>query len=295
VWLGLREPDAEQMADVARVFGLHELAAEDAVHGNQRPKLERYDDILILVLRTVKYVEHERNTVSEIVETGEIMVFLGPDFVITVRHGEHTGLTGVRHHLEDLPDRLSLGPSAVLHAVADHVVDSYLVVTKEIQGDVEEMEEVVFNPRSTITVEATYQLKREVVELRRAVAPLSSPLQSLSHDTSLPVPKEIRRYFRDVADHHTTAVDLVRDFDESLSALIDAALAKVSMQQNIDMRKISAWAAIAAVPTIFTGIYGMNFQNMPELRWAWGYPMAIALIVAACGGLFLTFRRNDWL
>ncbi|MBU3063470.1 magnesium and cobalt transport protein CorA [Nocardia sp. NEAU-G5] len=211
VWVGLHEPDAEQMADVAHIFGLHELATEDAVHGHQRPKLERYDDILILVLRTVKYVEHERNAVSE------------------------------------------------------------------------------------IAIEATYQLKREVVELRRAVAPLSLPLQMLSHDTNLPLPKEIRRYFRDVADHHTATVDRVRDFDESLSALINAALARVSMQQNTDMRKISAWAAIAAVPTMIAGIYGMNFENMPELRWAWGYPVVLVIILTICTGLFITFRSNDWL
>lgn len=295
VWVGLHEPDAEQMADVARIFGLHELAAEDAVQAHNRPKLERYDDILILVLRTVKYVEHDRHTVSEIVETGEIMVFLGPDFVITVRHGEHSGLAGVRRNLEGMPERLTLGPSAVLHAVADHVVDSYMVVTQQIEDDVEVMEEEIFTPRSKVTIEATYQLKREVVELRRAVAPLAVPLQLLSHETNLPLPKEIRRYFRDVADHHTATVDRVRDFDESLSALINAALAKVSMQQNTDMRKISAWAAIAAVPTMITGVYGMNFQHMPELRWVWAYPAVVTLIVAICFGLFVTFRRNDWL
>ncbi|MQY20473.1 Cobalt/magnesium transport protein CorA [Nocardia sp. RB20] len=295
VWIGMHAPDAEQMADVAQIFGLHELAAEDAVQAHNRPKLERYDDVLILILRTVKYVEHERNTVSEIVETGEIMVFLGPDFVITVRHGEHTGLTGVRHGLESMPERLALGPSTVLHAVADHVVDSYVMVTEEIEDDVEEMEEEVFSPRSRVTIEASYQLKREVVELRRAVAPLALPLQLLSHETNLPLPKEIRRYFRDVADHHTAAVDHIRDFDESLSALINAALAKVSVQQNTDMRKISAWAAIAAVPTMIAGIYGMNFEHMPELHWVWGYPAVVGIILMICTGLFVNFRRNNWL
>lgn len=192
-------------------------------------------------------------------------------------------------------DRLALGPSTVLHAVADHVVDTYMVVTQEIEDDVELMEEQIFTPRSKITIEATYQLEREVVELRRAVAPLSLPLQMLSHDTDLPLPKEIHRYFRDVADHHTATVDRVRDFDESLSALINAALARVSMQQNTDMRKISAWAAIAAVPTMIAGIYGMNFEHMPELRWAWGYPVVLAIILTICTALFITFRRNDWL
>ncbi|WP_157117652.1 magnesium and cobalt transport protein CorA [Nocardia vaccinii] len=295
VWVGLHEPDDAQMADVAHIFGLHELAAEDAVQAHNRPKLERYDDVLILILRTVKYVEHQRNAVSEIVETGEIMVFLGPDFVITVRHGEHTGLAGVRHDLEDRPERLALGPSTVLHAVADHVVDSYVVVTGEIEEDVDEMEEEIFSPRSRVTIEAGYQLKREVVELRRAVAPLALPLQLLSHESNLPLPKEIRRYFRDVADHHTAAVDRIRDFDESLSALINAALAKVGVQQNTDMRKISAWAAIAAVPTMIAGIYGMNFEHMPELRWVWGYPAVVGIILLICTGLFVNFRRNNWL
>ncbi|MBF6174514.1 magnesium and cobalt transport protein CorA [Nocardia blacklockiae] len=295
VWIGLHAPDEAQMADVAATFGLHALAAEDAVHARQRPKLERYDDVLFLVLRTVKYVEHDLHAVSEIVETGEIMIFMGRDFVITVRHGDHTGLHGVRHELEDNPERLALGPGAVLHAIADHVVDSYLSVTQEIEDDVEEMEEAVFTPRTRLTTEAVYQLKREVVELRRAVNPLSIPLQMLARGTDLPLPKEIRRYLRDVADHHTAAAERISDFDELLSALINAVLAKVSVQQNTDMRKISAWVAIAAVPTMTAGIYGMNFDVMPELHWRYGYPMVWAIILVVCGGLLYTLRRNHWL
>ncbi|MBB5912448.1 magnesium transporter [Nocardia transvalensis] len=295
VWVGLHAPDEAQMADVAQTFGLHALAAEDAVHARQRPKLERYDDVLFLVLRTVKYVEHDLHAVSEIVETGEIMVFMGRDFVITVRHGEHTGLHGVRHELEGNPERLALGPGAVLHAIADHVVDSYVYVTQEIEDDVEEMEEEVFTPRSRLTTEAVYQLKREVVELRRAVNPLSLPLQLLSRSTDIPVPKEIRRYLRDVADHHTAVAERISDFDDLLSALINAVLAKVSVQQNTDMRKISAWVAIAAVPTMTAGIYGMNFDFMPELHWKYGYGMVWIVILVVCGGLLYTLRRNHWL
>ncbi|WP_067818107.1 magnesium/cobalt transporter CorA [Nocardia inohanensis] len=295
VWLGLLEPSDALMADVATTFGLHELAVEDAVLAHQRPKLERYDDVLFLVLRTVQYHEHELNTVSEIVDTGEIMVFLGPDFVITVRHGDFTGLTGVRGALEAEPARLKLGPPAILHAVADHVVDSYVDVTQAMEDDVAAMEEEVFTPGSKIVIEAVYQLKREVVELRRAVKPLALPLQLLAHDSVMPIPKEIRRYMRDVADHHTQVTEQITDFDESLSALINAALAKVSVQQNTDMRKISAYAAMAAVPTMIAGVYGMNFDHMPELRWTFGYPVVIGLMVLLCAALYVNFHRNDWL
>lgn len=294
-WIGLHEPDEGQMVSVGNTFGLHELSIEDAVHAHQRPKLERYDDLLFLVLRTVKYVDHEMNTVSEIVETGEIMVFLGEDFVVTVRHGDFTGLKGVRHELEENPERLALGPSAVLHAVADHVVDSYLDVALHVERDVDEMEEEVFTPGGRILIEPIYQLKREVVELRRSVNPLSSPLQVLTQGPIGAVPKEVRRYLRDVADHHTLVAERIADFDESLSSLVDAALAKVAMQQNQDMRKISAWVAIAAVPTFIAGIYGMNFEHMPELQWTYGYGYVLGLIAIACTALYVTFHRNHWL
>ncbi|WP_048833607.1 magnesium and cobalt transport protein CorA [Nocardia cyriacigeorgica] len=295
VWLGLHDPDERQMTDIAETFGLHALAVEDAVQAHQRPKLERYDDTLVLVLRTVAYREHEINPVSEIVETGEVMLFIAPEFVVAVRHGEHSGLASVRRELEGDPERLRLGPGAVLHAIADFVVDTYLEVVQSIELDIDEMEEEVFTPDSRVAVESIYQLKRELVELRRAVNPLAMPLQILSQKSDLPLPKEIRRYLRDVADHHTTAADLIIDFDDSLGSLISAALAKISVQQNTDMRKISSWAAIAAVPTMIAGIYGMNFEHMPELRTVWGYPAVWIVILALCGGLYVTFHRNNWL
>lgn len=295
VWLGLHDPDAEQMAEVAATFGLHALAVEDAVHAHQRPKLERYDDTLVMVMRTVAYREHELNSVSEIVETGELLIFTAPEFVIAVRHGEHSPLAVVRQQLEADPDRLRLGTGAVLHAIADHVVDSYIDVVQSVEFDIDAMEEEVFTPRTGLTVESIYQLKREVVELRRAVNPLASPLQLLVHKEELPVNAEIRRYFRDVADHHTGVAERITDFDDSLSALISAALTKITVQQNTDMRKISAWVAIAAVPTMIAGIYGMNFEHMPELRTSWGYPAVLLFIAAICGTLLVLFRRNDWL
>lgn len=296
VWVGLLAPDVHQMTSVAEVFGLHELMVEDAVHAHQRPKLEVYDDVLFVVVRTVNYVEHESiSTAMEIVETGEIMVIVGRDFVVTVRHGEHSGLAGVRAGLDANPPRLALGPTTVLHAVVDHVVDSYLVVTESVQGDIDQLEEDVFSPRSQVAIEQIYLLKREIVELRRAVAPFANPLHRLGQNSVLGVPKEVRRYLRDVADHHTRVAEQVAEFDEVLSTLVDAALAKVAVQQNTDMRKISAWVAIAAVPTMIAGIYGMNFEYMPELSWHLGYPMILGIIATACTGLFVTFRRNHWL
>ncbi|MEU8898531.1 magnesium and cobalt transport protein CorA [Nocardia sp. NPDC048505] len=295
VWIGLHHPDEAQMADIAESFGLHPLAVEDAVHARQRPKLERYDDTLFLVLRTVRYVPHDINAVSEIVETGEIMVFTGADFVVTVRHGEHGELTGVRSELEKQPALLALGPGSVLHAVADHIVDSYIEVADAVENDIDEMEEHLFTPNSMVTIEVIYQLKREVVELRRAVTPLQMPLQLLSQSSELPLPKEIRRYLRDVADHHTTIAERIGYFDETLSELVNAALAKIGVQQNTDMRKISAWVAVAAWPTMIAGIYGMNFEFMPELSKPWGYPLVWSVIVAGCLGIYLNFRRHKWL
>jgi magnesium transporter len=295
VWVGLHDPDEYQMADIAKTFDLHPLAVEDAVKAHQRPKLERYDDTLFLVLRTVTYVEHELHSISEIVETGDIMVFVGPNFAVTVRHGEHSGLAGVRKQLESHPEQLMFGPGSVLHAVADHVVDSYIEVALSVENDIEEMEEAVFTPRNTVSIETIYQLKREVVELRRAVNPLQIPLQLLGHKPDLPLPKEIRRYLRDVADHHITVSERITDFDESLSELVSAALAKIGVQQNTDMRKISAWVAIAAVPTMVAGIYGMNFTHMPALEAQWGFWVVLVITLGICVGLYVNFHRNNWL
>lgn len=294
VWIGMHEPDERQLGDVAAEFGLHPLAVEDALVARQRPKLDRYDDVMVVVLRTVAYVEHDRSSVSEIVKTGEILVFVGPDFVVAVRHGSHSQLKTVRANLEADPERLALGPGAVLHAIADHIVDTYLEVTAAVEEDVDEMEEQVFTPRSRMNVELIYQLKREIVELRRAVLPLAAPLQALTRSES-GLPKEVRHYLRDVADHHTIAAERISDIDDALSALVNASLTKITVQQNTDMRKISALVAIAAVPTMIAGVYGMNFQHMPELNQVWGYPLVLLVMVAICAGLFVAFRRNGWL
>lgn len=222
------------------------------------------------------------------------MVFTAPEFVVAVRHGEHSGLAGVRRDLEADPARLRLGPGAVLHAIADYVVDTYTEVTTSVELDVDAMEEEIFTPRSRITIEPIYQLKREIVELRRAVKPLAGPLQQLGPPDT-PLPKEVRRYLREVADHHTAVAERINDFDDTLSTLIGAALAKTAVQQNTDMRKISAIVAILAVPTMIAGIYGKNFDHMPELRQVWGYPAVLTLMAALCIGLYMTFRRIRWL
>ncbi|MGL4304926.1 MAG: magnesium/cobalt transporter CorA [Mycobacteriaceae bacterium] len=296
VWIGLHSPDELQMSGLATAFGLHELAVEDVIHAHQRPKLERYDNTLFFVLRTVNYVDHVSiSQAKEIVETGEIMIFIGPDFVITVRHGDHSGLAGVRRSMDKNTEQLALGPSAVLHAIADHVVDSYLAVTDAIEDDIDTMEESVFSPTGSVEIEQIYLLKREVVELRRAVTPLATALQKFVQDHTDMIPKEVRRYMRDVVDHHTIVAERVAAYDEVLSSLVNAALGKVTLRQNADMRKISSWVAIASVPTMIAGIYGMNFENMPELSWGIGYPAILTLMTTICSFLYVTFRRNHWL
>ena len=296
VWIGLHEPTVDQINAIAETYGLHELAVEDAVTAKQRPKLERYDDSLFMVLKTVSYVGHaEPTTATELVKTGEVMAFVGADFVVTVRHGDHCGLHEVRHSLEADPEQLALGPAAVLHAIADHVVDAYGAVTDAIEADIDEIEAEVFEPRSQMDSEQIYVMKREVLELRRSVVPLGAPLRKLTEGYSALVPHEVRSYFRDVDDHLATVTERVSGFDELLTTLVDAVLAKITMRQNNDMRKITAYAGLISVPTMIAGIYGMNFDNMPELHWSFGYPAVWALILIICTVLYRNFRKNHWL
>ncbi|BBX62876.1 magnesium transport protein CorA [Mycobacterium saskatchewanense] len=296
VWVGLREPDTHQMQEVADIFGLHPLAVEDAVCAHQRPKLERYDDTLFLVLKTVNYVPHESVVAArQIVETGEIMIFVGADFVVTVRHGEHGGLSAVRKRMEADSQQMRLGPYAVMHAIADDVVDHYLEVSALVEADIDSIEEVAFAPGRKLDVEPIYLLKREVVELRRCVNPLSGAFHRMQIENKDLISKEVRRYLRDVADHQSEAADHINSYDDMLNSLIQAALARVGMQQNSDMRKISAWAGIVAVPTMIAGIYGMNFEFMPELKWHWSYPVVVGIMATSCLVLYFSFRKVDWL
>jgi magnesium transporter len=298
VWLGLYEPSESELSAIAENYGLHPLAVEDAVYAHQRPKLEHYDDGVFMVLKTARYVEHEQLTAtSDVVDTGEVMVFLGDSYVITVRHGKHGGLTELRSRLEEQPDLLCLGPSTVLYAVADLVVDNFVEVATAVEEDVEELEGAVFSPKAQRTgdIERLYQLKRELLSLRRAVAPLELPLLKLTERQIDVIPESMRSYFRDVLDHTLRVRDQVGTLDELLSSILQSSLARTSLADNEDTRKISAWAAMIAVPTLITGLYGMNFRYMPELNWHWGYPMVLAVIVTVCLLLYRGFKRNGWL
>ncbi|WP_116449762.1 magnesium/cobalt transporter CorA [Blastococcus litoris] len=296
VWLGLYEPTDEELTAIGDRYGLHPLAVEDAVYAHQRPKLEHYDDALFMVLKTATYVEHEQLTAtSEVVDTGEVMVFLGSHYVITVRHGTHSGLTSLRARLEEQRDLLCLGPSAVLYAVADLVVDSFVEVAEAVTDDVDELESSVFSPQRTDDIGRLYQLKRELMSLRKAVSPLELPLQKLAERQIDVVPEAMRSYFRDVQDHAIRVRDQVSALDELLSSILQASLARSTMADNQDMRKISAYAGIIAVPTAIAGIYGMNFDYMPELRWRYGYFLVLLVIAAVCVLLYRGFKRNGWL
>jgi magnesium transporter len=296
VWLGLYEPTLAELDAIADRYGLHPLAVEDAVYAHQRPKLERYDDALFMVLKTATYVAHEKLTAtSEVIDTGEVMVFLGSNYVITVRHGGHSGLAELRSRLEEQHELLCLGPSTVLYAVADLVVDTFVEVAGAVEEDVEELEASVFSPDRTDDIGRLYQLKRELMALRRAVGPLEMPLQRLADRPIDVVPDAIRSYFRDVLDHAIRVRDQVASLDELLSSIMQASLARTSLADNEDVRKISAYAGIVAVPTAIAGIYGMNFEFMPELEWRLGYPLVWLVIVVSCVMLHRAFKRNGWL
>lgn len=296
VWLGLYEPSEEALTAIGQHYGLHPLAVEDAVYAHQRPKLERYDEDLFMVLKTARYVEHEQLTsTSQVVITGEIMVFLGRDHVITVRHGTHGELDDLRRELEQQPELLCHGPAAVLYAIADRVVDDFVEVAQQVEDDVEELEVSVFSPDRTDDSARIYQLKRELMQLRRAVVPLELPLSTLADRPLALVPEAMRSYFRDVQDHSLRTRDQVSGLDELLSSILQAALARTSVADNEDMRKISAWAGIIAVPTAIAGIYGMNFDHMPELHSHWGYPTCLLVMLLSCVALHRGFKKNNWL
>ncbi|GHE01984.1 magnesium transport protein CorA [Streptomyces alanosinicus] len=298
VWIGLYEPSEREFDLVTQEFVLHPLAVEDALNAHQRPKLEVYDDSLFMVLKPVLY-DADHDTVS----SGEIMVFIGDSFVVTVRHREHSPLAAVRHRLEEEPEMLDKGPTAVLYAISDAVVDHYLEVATELQNDLEELEAEVFRPEgggSRHTASRIYGFKRQILEFRRATGPLVLPLTRLAGSGpfggTIPfVHDKARPFFRDVGDHLLRVNESVEALDRLVSDVLAAHLAQMSVRQNDDMRKISAWAAMAAVPTMIAGIYGMNFDHMPELHWLWSYPAVILLMAALEVLLYQLFKRRGWL
>jgi magnesium transporter len=297
VWIGLHEPSEEEFDSVRREFHLHDLAVEDAIEAHQRPKLEVYGDTLFLVLKTACYVEPDD------VAFGEILLFVGDSFVVTVRHGSASDLHAVREELEARPKLLKHGPIAVMHAIVDRVVDDYQPVISELDVDIAEVEDAVFSPDEyDLDGQRIYKLKREVLDFRRACVPLLHPLDRLAAGRLAIVPEEMHPYFRDVLDHLQRTVSQVDGYSELLTSVLEASLIQVQTRQSEevrrqgdDVRKISAWAAIIAVPTAVAGIYGMNFEHMPELTWTYGYPAVLCLIAVVCLSLYLRLRKSGWL
>jgi magnesium transporter len=245
---------------------------------------------VFVVLKTARYVDSE-----EVVEFGEILLFIGHDFVITVRHGEATGLHRVREEVEANPEQLRHGPGAVLHAIVDRVVDDYTPAIEGLDEDIQQVEDEVFSGARTNPTERIYKLKREVVEFFRAAAPLVEPMSKLAQGRYELIHPEVRAYFRDVNDHLRRVEDQLESYRDLLTSVLEANLSQVGVRQNEDMRKISAWVAIAAVPTMIAGIYGMNFEHMPELGSRFGYPAVLLVMLLACLTLFRTFKRSGWL
>ncbi|MET9785066.1 magnesium and cobalt transport protein CorA [Streptomyces canus] len=303
-WIGLARPTESELLSLAAEFDLHPLSIEDAMEAHQRPKLERYGDTLFVVLSAARYLD-----APEEVDFGELHVFVGPDFVITVRHGAAPDLSAVRHRMEETPELLSLGPEAVLYAILDTVVDGYAPVVSGVQNDIDEIETEVFRGDPEVS-RRIYELSREMVEFQRATRPLVGMLHALMAGfAKYGTDEELQRYLRDVADHVTHTSERVDGFRQALADILTVnatlvtqqqnaemrALAEAGFEQNEEIKKISSWAAILFAPTLVGTIYGMNFEHMPELGWSFGYPFAIGLMGVVCVSLYVIFKRRDWL
>lgn len=290
VWLGLAEPTQEEFDKVAGDFRFHPLAIEDAINAKQRPKLEDYPDLQFCVLRTAFYDE-ARSEVS----TGEIFCFIGKHFIVVVRHGDGSPLVNTRHALEENPEHLAKGPYAVLHAIIDHVIDCYIDIAGELEQDVLQVENRVFNGKLQTQSQDIYFLKREVIEFRHAIDPLLSPLQKLASEGAPHINPTLTPFFRDTLDHLSRASDAAAGLDTLLTSALQADLAHIQVQQNSDMRKITSYVALASVPTMVAGIYGMNFEYMPELGWKFGYPLVVGSLIVLTGILYRKFKKSKWL
>jgi len=303
-WIGLYKPTEEEFSSVAGEFGLHPLAVEDAVVAHQRPKLERYGDTLFVVLRAARYLD-----APETVEFGELHVFVGPDFVVTVRHGEAPNLGDVRRRMEQEPELLMRGPEAILYAIMDRVVDDYAPVVAGLENDIDEIETEVFSGNAGVS-RRTYELYREVIEFQRAVKPLAGIVGGLTAGfDKYDIDEELRRYLRDVQDHAIQVQERAEGFRQLLQSILSVnltlvglqqneevkGLTEAAIQQNDEVKKISAWAAILFAPTLVGTVYGMNFDHMPELHWTFGYPFALMLMLAVSVSLYFVFKRRGWL
>ena len=292
VWIGLFEPTAEEFEQVRDELSLHPLAVEDALRAHQRPKLDIFDGTCFTVVKTARY-----DDLREVIDKGEIHLFSGDGFVVTIRHGTACPLEPARRALESQPELLALGPGSVLYAVLDEVVDNYQIVVEGVENDIDQLEGEVFGPGRTNAAERIFRLKREVLEFGRSISPLIDVLDRIvrMQVPSVCFDERLSEYFRDVEDHTlrvASRVDTVRDM---LGAALEANLAQVSVRQNEDMRAMSGWAAVIAVPTLFAGIWGMNFKQMPELEWYFGYPLALLTIFGSGALVRWKLRRNGWL
>ena len=290
LWLGLVEPSEAELSEAASVLGLHPLSVEDATHAHQRPKFERIGDVGIGVFKTVFY-----DDANSAIDTGEVVTISSPRFVVTVRHGIGAQLADTRAQLEARPEFLAQGPYAVVHAVLDTIVDNYVVIAGELEQDIAAIERRVFSDDATSDAEDIYLLKREVIEFRRAVKPLSQELDELLNSPIPGLEASLMPFFRDVDDHIERVADMVDGFDELLTGVLQADLAQIQVRQNADMRRITAWVGIAAVPTMVAGIYGMNFDHMPELHMRYGYAGVVGGLALVCTLLWRRFRKAGWL
>ncbi|WP_329315246.1 magnesium and cobalt transport protein CorA [Streptomyces sp. NBC_01262] len=303
-WIGLYRPNEPELVSLAKEFDLHPLALEDAIQAHQRPKLERYGETLFVVLRAARYLD-----APEEVDFAELHIFVGPGFVLTVRHGSAPDLSAVRRRMESTPELLKLGPEAVLYAILDTVVDGYAPVVDGVENDIDESEIQVFSGDPQVS-RRIYELSQEVLEFQRATRPLAPMLEGLTAGfAKYGTDEELQRYLRDVADHVLHTIERVDGFRLQLSDMLTVnatlvaqqqnaemkALTEASFEQNEEIKRISSWAAILFAPTLVGTIYGMNFVHMPELGWVFGYPFAIFLMAVVCGSLYLIFKRRGWL
>jgi len=290
VWVGLAEPTKKEFDLIVGELNFHPLAVEDAIHANQRPKLEDYEGLTFFVLKTVFFDKKEQE-----ITTGELLCFIDEHFIVIVRHGEGSPLATVRHDLEQRPEMLKFGPFSVLHAVADRVIDGYTSIGASLEQEVVGVENKVFNGKRQTFSQEIYFLKREIIEFKHSIEPLLAPINRLTGDAAPRVPEGIKPFFRDTSDHLIQAIEQATGLDSLITSVLQADLAHIQVQQNIDVRRISAWVALASGPTMLAGIYGMNFHHMPELSFKYGYYVVLGVMATLTAFLFRKFKKSEWL